>query len=137
MRTASRWLMPGSLGSALDRDEFAREVRAFRRQLARAVLLRYFQPQRDGLADIRQRLRVRGTLRMAAGERRTGNGEPFLRLNDDNMVLHGRSFARAPCERQEFFTLVAKLRTWPRRICAGKLSFVARGGTAWSQCGGA
>ncbi len=37
----------------------------------------------------------------------------------------------------EVFALVAKLRTWPRRICAGKLSFVVRGGTAWSQCGGA
>ena len=56
------------------------------------------------------------------------------------------------------FTLVTKLRTWPRRICAGNgaerhrlpqaarrvavakashLSFVVRGGTAWSQCGGA
>ena len=35
------------------------------------------------------------------------------------------------------FTLAAKLRTWSRRICAGKLSFVVRGGTAWSQCGGA
>ena len=94
--------MPGSLGLVLDGDEFAREVRAFRRQLARAVLLGYFQPQRDGLADIRHRLRVRGTLRVAAGERRAGNGKAFLRLNDDNVVLHGRSFALAPCERQEF-----------------------------------
>ena len=94
--------MPGSLGIALDRDEFAREVRAFRRQLARAVLLGYFQPQRDGLADICQGLRVRRALRVAAGERRAGNGKAFLRLNDDNVVLHGRSFARAPCERQEF-----------------------------------
>ena len=45
---ASRWLMPGSFGIALDGDRFAREVRAFRCQLARGVFLRYFQPQRDG-----------------------------------------------------------------------------------------
>ncbi len=37
----------------------------------------------------------------------------------------------------QVLTLVAKLRTWQRRFCAGKLSFVARGGTAWSQSGGA
>ncbi len=35
------------------------------------------------------------------------------------------------------FTPVAKRRTWTRRICEGKLSFVVRDGTAWSQCGGA
>ncbi len=109
--------MPGSWGIALDGDQFAREVRAFRRQLARGVLLRYFQPQRDGLADIRQRLRVRGTLRMAAGERRTGNSKAFLRLNDDNMVLHRRSFAQALCERQEFFNLVTRnFEPVPRRV---------------------
>ena len=108
--------MPGSLGIALHRDQFPREMRAFRRQLACAVLLRYFQPQRDGLADIRHRLHVRRALRVAAGKRRTGDGKPFLRLSDDNMVLHGRSFARAPCEREEFLAFFAKLRTWQRRF---------------------
>ena len=108
--------MPGSLGLVLDGDEFASEVRAFRGQLARGVLLGYFHPQCDGLADIRQRLRVRRTLRVAAGERRTGNGKAFLRFNNDNVVLHGRSFVRALCERQDFFVLVAELRIWPRRF---------------------
>lgn len=34
-----------------------------------------------------------------------------------------------------FSPSLPSLRTWQRRLCAGKLSFVVKGGTAWSQCG--
>ena len=37
---------------------------------------------------------MRGTLRVAAGQRRTGNGKAFFGLDDDDVVLHGPSFAR-------------------------------------------
>ena len=68
------------------------------------------------------------------------------------------AFSRPPVFPLTIFTLAAKLRTWQRRFCAGNgaerhrlpqaarrvavatasnLSFVVRGGTAWSQCGGA
>ena len=67
-RIASRWLMPGSFGIALHRHQFARVVRAFRRQLALRVFLRNLQPQRDGFADVGAGFLSRRALRPAAQE---------------------------------------------------------------------